>query len=187
MHRLKEHLPSNILQMIYNSLVLPHLNYGVLLWGHKNSRIALLQKKCVRIIKHSKFNAHTEPIFKELNLLKMNDIFLHQQLKFYFKYINNQLPDYFKSFNIKLASEVHNYNTRNRNATFTERTNLVNTEKCLRHAIIKTINDTPAKLINKVDTHSKHGFAMYAKNYYISNYVATCSIPDCYICNAPNS
>jgi hypothetical protein len=32
-YRLKRFLPENILLMLYNSLVLPHLNYGVLLWG----------------------------------------------------------------------------------------------------------------------------------------------------------
>ena len=31
---LKKTLPLNILRIIYNALILPHLNYGILAWGH---------------------------------------------------------------------------------------------------------------------------------------------------------
>jgi hypothetical protein len=44
-YRLKRFLPENILLMLYNSLVLPHLNYGVLLWGCNVTRLEKLQKK----------------------------------------------------------------------------------------------------------------------------------------------
>ena len=38
----------------------------------------------------SKYNAHTEPHFKKLQFLKLNDIFKLQQLNFYYKlyYLN---------------------------------------------------------------------------------------------------
>ena len=32
LNALKIYLPLNILRIIYNSLILPHLNYGILLW-----------------------------------------------------------------------------------------------------------------------------------------------------------
>ena len=40
LNTLKHVLPTNILKMIYNSLILCHLNYGILLWGaqHNSSR-----------------------------------------------------------------------------------------------------------------------------------------------------
>ena len=37
------------------------------------SRIVLLQKRIIRIINHSKFDAHTDPIFKDLRILKFHD------------------------------------------------------------------------------------------------------------------
>ena len=43
----------------------------------------------------SKYNAHTAPIYKELKLLKVRDIYKLQELKFYHKLINKQLPEYF--------------------------------------------------------------------------------------------
>ena len=42
----------------------------------KTKKIFKLQKKAIRIISLAKYNAHTEPLFKTLNLLKMNDIFI---------------------------------------------------------------------------------------------------------------
>ena len=86
MNRLKRYLPQNILPTIYNSLILPHINYSILVWGFKSSRIYKLQKRAVRMISCSKYNAHTEPLFKSLNLLKVEDIFKIKTLKFYHKY-----------------------------------------------------------------------------------------------------
>ena len=44
------YLPQNILGIIYNSLILPHNNYSVLVWVFKSSRISKLQKSAVRTI-----------------------------------------------------------------------------------------------------------------------------------------
>ena len=73
LNTLKHVLPTNILKMIYNSLILCHLNYGILLWGaqhNANDKLHKLQKKAIRIITSSNFLAHSEPIFKQLHLLK---------------------------------------------------------------------------------------------------------------------
>ena len=48
LNTLKHVLPINILKMIYNSLILCHLNYGILLWGaqhNANDKLHKLQKK----------------------------------------------------------------------------------------------------------------------------------------------
>ena len=43
--RLKNELPSNILKMIYNSLILSRLHYGNILWGRNPGSLIRLQKK----------------------------------------------------------------------------------------------------------------------------------------------
>ena len=48
LNRLKRILPLNIKIILYNSLMLPHLNYGITLWGFKCERILKLQKKAAR-------------------------------------------------------------------------------------------------------------------------------------------
>ena len=62
-------------------------------------RLAKLQitKRAVRIITNSKYNAHTEPVFKDLYLLKIIDIFDVQCMKVWYKFSNNALSNYFRS------------------------------------------------------------------------------------------
>ena len=44
-----------------------------------------------------KYNAHTEPLFKDLKLLKLDGIFDIQCMKFFYKFTNKTLPKYFHS------------------------------------------------------------------------------------------
>ncbi len=61
LNKLKHFVPLNARAMIYN-------------WGYRCERITKLQKHIVRILNISNYSAHTEPIFKTLRLLKVNDI-----------------------------------------------------------------------------------------------------------------
>ena len=45
--RLKHYLPSFILKLLYNSLILPHLTYGILAWGTCSTCLYRLQKKAI--------------------------------------------------------------------------------------------------------------------------------------------
>ena len=73
-------LSTSSLRMLYNSMILHYLNYCHLVWGsaYKSNlqRIVILQKRVIRIVDKSYYNARTEPIFKKLNLLKFQDIHL---------------------------------------------------------------------------------------------------------------
>ena len=74
-NRLKHTLPSRILVTFCNTLILPHLHYGLVLWGHYSDCIFKLQKKAICTISNSKFNGHTEPICKLLSILKLPDLY----------------------------------------------------------------------------------------------------------------
>ena len=84
--------------MIYNSLILPHLNYSLLAWGIQCRNIELLQKKAVRVVTFKSPVAHTEPILKGMNQLKLPDMYTCQLLKLYYKLYCNKLPAYFENF-----------------------------------------------------------------------------------------
>ena len=66
MNRLKRYLPFSAMKLMYDSLVLSHLRFGISCWGFECDRIFKLQKRALRILTDSKYNAHTEPLFKEL-------------------------------------------------------------------------------------------------------------------------
>ena len=112
--RLKFFLPYKILILIYNSLILSHFSYGLLLWGYDNQKIFKLQKKAIKSITNSKIRTHSDPLFKRLELLKIKDLHFLKQAKFFFKLKNNQLPQYFmQSYNHLLGNQVNPvYNTR---------------------------------------------------------------------------
>jgi hypothetical protein len=195
LNRLKHFLPLNIKTTLYNSLILSHINYCLLVWGYDHTRMKKLQKRAIRTLTVSKYNAHTEPLFKSLNLLKIEDMLKIQQLKFYFKYSHNQLPMYFsrrdnensqqkeETFVLNLNSSIHNYNTRIKHNLHIPNINHSYAQKCLRYKIVNTINNTPLLILNKIHTHSLHGFTNYAKNVLIQNYTETCYIQNCYICH----
>ena len=45
-------------------------------------RLFTLQKKAIRVVSHSDYLSHTDPIFKELKLLTLEDMFtLHYNLR----------------------------------------------------------------------------------------------------------
>ena len=88
-------------------------------------RILLLQKKIVRIISGSAFDAHTEPIFKQIKILKLCDIFLFQVGKIMFLFKKRRLPIAFNNL-FMIRSQLYSYNTRNSSSfyTFSCRTNI---------------------------------------------------------------
>ena len=88
-------VPSEILLTIYNRLIKPHILYGLKCWGFNQERILKLQKKAMQIICLSGYLSHSEPLFKKLNVLKIDGMFKLQLLTFCFDLINNNLPAYF--------------------------------------------------------------------------------------------
>ena len=82
-----------------------------MVWGYQVNRLNKI-KKAIRIITSNKCNSHTEPLFKQLNMLKLEDILKLQQLKFDFKFNEGSLPVYLQNWDIASNAHVHNYNTR---------------------------------------------------------------------------
>ena len=124
MTKLKRFLPQSFLKTLYNSLILPHLTYGILTWGSNPGRLNKLQKWAIRTINNSKYNSHTEPLFKKNNLLKLSDIYYLNALKFYFKYKRDMLPSYFKDI-FQTSLPVADLNTRNRKYVILNQPNTV--------------------------------------------------------------
>ena len=93
LNRLKYVLPLEK-KWLYNSVVLSHIKYCIIAWGYKGNILMKIQKKTFRIITLSGYCSHTEPLFKHLNLLKIEDQSQLQELKCYFKYIHRNLPVY---------------------------------------------------------------------------------------------
>ena len=112
-------LPKSSLRMLYYSLIYPYFYYCNIVWAstYKTNlrRLVILQKRIIRIINKSHFNAHTDPIFKDLGILKFNDIHLLQLGQFMYSCKNSFLPPKFNN-NFSQSNQFHSYNTRNSQA-----------------------------------------------------------------------
>ena len=68
----------NSLCTLYYSSVYPYLHYCASVWGSTYQsnlkRLITLQKRVIRIISKSTFDAHTNPIFENLNILKFENL-----------------------------------------------------------------------------------------------------------------
>ena len=182
LNRIKHYIPLHVKLSLYNSLVLSHLNYGILAWGLVNGRIIKLQKRSIRTVTASKYNAHTEPIFKELKLLKFEDMYKVCELKFYYKYVHNNLPEYFQMLPFQANKDVHTHNTRYNTNIHIRRANHMFAKKCIRYHLPITVNNLDECIKEKVYTHSLQGFYIYVKNKLVNSYDYSCSIHNCYVC-----
>ena len=65
----------NILLQLYYSLIYPFFTYGLSIWGNTYSStlrpLIILQKRAIRMITFSEPGEHSEPLFKELEILKL--------------------------------------------------------------------------------------------------------------------
>ena len=98
-------------------MILPYLYYCNLAWGGTYKAnlqiIIILQKRALRIVIKSTYDANSSPIFKELKLLKFHDIRSFQLVVFFmFSLKNSTLPSKFNNLFL-INSQIHNYNTRN--------------------------------------------------------------------------
>jgi len=74
---IKNLLPKHVLKTLYMILPHPCLEYGIILWGATNqshlNKLNVIQK-AIKTITNSKYNDHTASLYKELNVLGLNDL-----------------------------------------------------------------------------------------------------------------
>jgi hypothetical protein len=82
----KNLLNTRSLKSLYYALVHSHLTYCPSIVGITNNKnikqITVIQKKAIRVISKSKYNEHTNPIFKSLRILPYDKIILQNKLHF---------------------------------------------------------------------------------------------------------
>ena len=116
--RLKYILPFNVLKMLYNSIIVPHLNYCNVIWGHTFKsyleKLYLLQKRAIRIITKSDYRLPAGPLFVKLGVLPVYELIKFHTLLFMFKLQNENFPS-IPSIKFIYNSDIHSYSTRQRN------------------------------------------------------------------------
>ena len=165
---LKQSFPKKVLRTIYMALIFSHINYCNLVWGGACKSVleplVKLQKRAIRIINKSAYLAHTDPIFKTLNILPLHEVFILNCLLFMYKCINlGKYPVFFLRLN--KYSETHNHNTRGNNLLKPPRSRL---EICKNSFFVKGINTW-----NMIDIRIK-----LSKSIYIFKKRIKCALID---------
>ena len=114
--KLRHFAPKQTLVSVYYSIFYTHLLYGCPVWSLTKKEnldtIAILQKKCMRIIHFAPFNSHTNHMYFDNKLLKFDDIICVEQLKLVFDFKNKKLPIELLDL-FKLNSDIISHITRN--------------------------------------------------------------------------
>ena len=118
MRKLRIYLPREILITLYNSLILPYLTYAIEVWHGAFLTITewtfVPQKKSIRIANALEYNAHTTSYFRNMQALKLPDLYKYHLLIFVYKSLI--LKENVNVVTLRQNLENHEYNTREREA-----------------------------------------------------------------------
>ena len=161
--------PLNILKMIYMSLIYSHINYCNLIWGGAEDGIIeplfKLQKKALRIITRSGYLEHTAPLFKSLELLKVNEVYKLNCTLFIYKCLKcNYFPELRNT--IQRNSEYHEYNTRGCNSF--RNVNVLRLRICQRSFLNNGKNIWNSLIPSIKDSNSFHMIKIAMKRHLLS-------------------
>ena len=94
--KMRDFVTDSTLKHLYHILFHSHLSYGCILWSSATDfqldRSRKLQKRAIRTITFSRYNDHTSEHFRNLKILKLDDILSLQQLLFMHDFDKNRLP-----------------------------------------------------------------------------------------------
>ena len=153
----KHVLSTSQLKTLYYSMVHSHLEYGLLLWGAALKTylkpLEIIQRKSIRLIANSNYNANTKPLFKEFNILTLCDLYTLHISKFMFEFHHKTLP---KSLsNIFISNhDIHNYNTRHRDDPHILHRRTAFAGQSLLHQGPKIWNETSREIKDSKNVHT---------------------------------
>ena len=164
----RKYFNTTTLANLYNTLILPYISYGIHVWGTAANihldKILVRQKKIVRIISGVPPRTHTKPLFKDLKLMTIHQIYTYYVGVFMYNLYHEKLPSIFGMF--QRTSHVHSYPTRQQCSYYIQKDSTVRTEKTIRISGPKTWNS----IIKHVDINCKIGsYKTNIKKFILSN------------------
>ena len=133
-------------------------NLELQIWTSNGIAYQNYKKRALWIMTNSRYNAHTELLFKQLYLFKVKDIFDVQCMKFWYKFVNKKLSNYFPDM-FKYNHEVHDIGTQSHDQLHLYPTRTSGARNVLRHHIPELLNTFPKYLIDKIKTHSLYSIS----------------------------
>ena len=112
-------LGGRLLLSLYNGLVLPHLQYCLMVWGDfRQGRNGVLggslltyQGKFAGLVAGKRGRYHVTPLLGEYGMLKVGDLYRQQLRVHAWRFWNGKLPEN-QAAMLRRAADVHRYGTR---------------------------------------------------------------------------
>ena len=113
-YKLRYYVPSDTLKSVYYALFHPFLTYGIVVWGSTFENllnpVRVAHRKVLRAMTFSDPTAHSSPLFYDLKILKLDDLYQLSISVFAYECQNNIAPLYFVNF-FTQTTDVHSYDT----------------------------------------------------------------------------
>jgi len=176
----KNYLTKRALISIYYSLFHSHLVYAIETWSCTNpsflTGLFKLQKTAVRIIENVRYNTHTEPIFKKLEILPLPELANYFKIQFMQKFHQKTLPTLLSNTWLFNSERIIGENSLTLRNHYQINIPFVRLSSMERHPLIAfpklwdDFQDNGIKIIrNRIE------FCNKLKEYYIKNLSSTVS------------
>ena len=146
LRRAKSVLNKKALLILYHSTFHSHLLYCSNILGCASTpnikRISVLQKKAIRLITLSNYNAHTELLFKQLDILPFDKILYESKMKFMHAIYNNNAPPSFVNIWPKNINRDQQYDLRNQDNFVVPKPRFEGFKKYPLYSFAKTWNES---------------------------------------------
>ena len=98
--QIKQYLPKKVLVMLYNGLILPHIDYGLVIWGKSCQfliiKLQRLQNRYARLVLNADFFTPHTTLLGKLKWQSISQRVDYQFCLFMFKVINGLAPEYLR-------------------------------------------------------------------------------------------
>lgn len=169
MYKIKHFLSKPTLFILYCSLLLPYMTYCIEIWGHTyktyTQPVFILQKRAIRIVNHSHYYEHTNPIFIKYKALKFDDLVNLNTAVFMYKVKRNSVPENVKSM---FETKKHNYDLRGKDMFKKQKFQLNIKRHSISIAGVNLWNKLPNELKR---SNSNHYFKKQYKNVLLQKYL----------------
>ena len=170
-YNIRNSMNRRIVRIIYYACIHSRIKYGIEVYGAASNtkirKLQILQNKLLKVLTKSNYRHSTDKLHKDLDILKLKDIYKSSLLHFVYNCVKGSPIDPFKNY-FTHRSDQHDYNLRN-NDDLTRRNVSLNMGQSTTHYTGATLwNDLPDNL---TDIKTIGSFKRGLKNHFLQNYM----------------